>query len=363
MRYASVALGLAILASALPPPSQASAAPSGKAKFLSRAAIVGWIDNYRHKPEPSRVPEAIRALSEFGSLRDPETAGFFAGFVAGVLGANPKEAERLVARMLLLPPPDQWLVVRAIAYSGLPSWKSLLARVADKLPARRGMIDVYLTGALPTLDAIELDKSPTFLEQVGQHFGVKPKLPPLSYGRNPELLDNALGPVFRGRPVPAGLAHHRHAALVEGLRQRRAAFRRQLGEIHARQQRRALSRRAGADQGNGDVPEEGRAADSRRGDPCRRDDRDIGDPQGADGGGRAAEDRGPGLSARHKAVGLRRPGRDQHHLHRAGDDVADGGRPALHDRLRGDIGGAQLLGGAVMLLVSQTRCSALAAHR
>ena len=204
MRYASVALGLAILASALPPPSQASAAPSGKAKFLSRAAIVGWIDNYRHKPEPSRVPEAVRALSEFGSLRDPETAGFFAGFVAGVLGANPKEAERLVARMLLLPPPDQWLVVRAIAYSGLPSWKSLLARVADKLPARRGMIDVYLTGALPTLDAIELDKSPTFLEQVGQHFGVKPKLPPLSYGRNPELLDTLWGQYFavgQYRPV------------------------------------------------------------------------------------------------------------------------------------------------------------------
>ncbi|MSP46448.1 MAG: hypothetical protein EXQ83_11490 [Xanthobacteraceae bacterium] len=204
MRYASVALGLAILASVLPPPSQASAAPSGKAEFLSRAAIVGWIDNYRHKPEPSRVPEAVRALSEFGSLRDPETAGFFAGFVADVLGANPKEAERLVARMLPLPPPDQWLVVRAIAYSGLPSWKSLLARVADKLPARRGMIDAYLTGALPTLDAIELDKSPTFLEQVGQHFGVKPKLPPLSYGRNPELLDTLWGQYFAAgqyRPV------------------------------------------------------------------------------------------------------------------------------------------------------------------
>jgi len=121
-----------------------------------------------------------------------------------VLGANPRDAERLIGRMLPLPPADQWLVARAIAYSGLPAWKSLLARTAAQLPARRGMIDAYLAGALPTLDAIELDKSPTFLEKVGEHFGVKPKLPPVSYGRNPELLDTLWGQYFAAgqyRPI------------------------------------------------------------------------------------------------------------------------------------------------------------------
>ena len=66
------------------------------------------------------------------------------------------------------------------------------------------MIDAYLAGALPTLDAIELDNSPTFLEKVGEHFGVKPKLPPLSYGRNPELLDTLWGQYFAAgqyRPI------------------------------------------------------------------------------------------------------------------------------------------------------------------
>src|SRR4029077_9604308 len=106
-----------------------------------------------------------------------------------MLGANPKQAERLVGKMLPLPPADQWLVVRAIAYSGLPAWKSLLARTTAKVPARRGMVDAYLTGALPTLDAIELDKSPTFLEQVGEPFGMGQKPPKISYGRNPELVD------------------------------------------------------------------------------------------------------------------------------------------------------------------------------
>jgi hypothetical protein len=200
MRCASVASGIAFLGALLTP----NAASASQSELLSRAAVIEWIDNYRNKPEPSRVSEAVHVLSTSGALREPETAGFYVGFVAGVLGANPKEAERLVAKMLPLPPADQWLVVRAIAYSGLPAWKSLLARVAVNVPARRGMIDAYLTGALPTLDAVELDKSPTFLEQMGEHFGVKHKVPPVSYSRNPELVDTLWGQYFAAgqyRPI------------------------------------------------------------------------------------------------------------------------------------------------------------------
>jgi hypothetical protein len=200
MNYASVASGIAMLVALLAP----SAAAAGPNEFLTRAAVIEWIDNYRNKPEPSRVPDAVRALSTSGALREPETAGFYVGFVAGVLGANPTEAEHLIATILPLPPADQWLVVRAIAYSGLPAWKSLLARAATKLPARRGMIDAYLTGALPTVAAVELDKSPTFLEKMGEHFGVQHKAPAVSYGRNPELVDTLWGQYFAAgqyRPI------------------------------------------------------------------------------------------------------------------------------------------------------------------
>jgi hypothetical protein len=168
----------------------------GRIGFTSRTEVMEWMDTYRSKPEPARLPDAVRVLSDGLALRNPESAGYYVGFVAGVLGANPKDAEQLVRRMLPLPAADQWLVVRAIAYSGLPAWQSLLARVADKLPARRDMIDAYLAGKLPTLDAIELDKNPTFLEKVGLQFGMKPKTPEISYGRNPELLDTLWGEYF-----------------------------------------------------------------------------------------------------------------------------------------------------------------------
>ncbi len=202
MRWLSMVLVTAA-ATALASPA-VPAAPGGRAEFLSRAAVVDWMDHYRFKPQPARLPEAILALSETGAFREPEAAGFHVGFVAGVLGANSKQAEQLTNRMTKLPPADQWLLVRALAYSGLPAWKSLLARVADKLPSKRAMIDEYLTGRLPTLDQIELDKSPTFLENLGRHFGIRQDRPPVSYGRNPELLDTLWGEYFaagRYRPI------------------------------------------------------------------------------------------------------------------------------------------------------------------
>jgi hypothetical protein len=129
-------------------------------------------------------------------LRDPDTSGFHVGFIAGVLGANPKIAPALVRKMLPLPEADQWVVVRAIAYSGLPEWKSLLRDVAPRLPVRQAMIDQYIAGSLPTLDAIELDKNPTFLEKMQMHAGAKLPGPEISFGKNPELLDTLWGQYF-----------------------------------------------------------------------------------------------------------------------------------------------------------------------
>jgi hypothetical protein len=45
--------------------------------------------------------------------------------------------------------------VRAIAYSGLPNWRELLATFVDRMVTRRAMIDQYLDGKLPTLDQID----------------------------------------------------------------------------------------------------------------------------------------------------------------------------------------------------------------
>ena len=71
------------------------------------------------------------------AFKDAETSGPYIGFIAGVLGGNPDRAEDLIAKMLPIAPADHWVLVRAIAYSGLPDWKkcSRLSSIACRRAA------------------------------------------------------------------------------------------------------------------------------------------------------------------------------------------------------------------------------------
>jgi hypothetical protein len=129
---------LGILLVVLLVPCAASASPAPRIDQLtSRDALLGWMWSYRAKPDPASVPGAMRAASRIGMFHNTETAGVFVGFLAGAIVANPKTAESILAGTLPLPAEDQWFVVRAIAYSGAPKWRSLLQGFADRLPARK----------------------------------------------------------------------------------------------------------------------------------------------------------------------------------------------------------------------------------
>src|SRR5215475_10753201 len=79
--------------------ASASAAVPGRIEFTSLDAVSGWISNYRLKPDPARLPAAVRALSQFGAFKDVESSGVYVGFVAGVISANPDKAEELIGKM------------------------------------------------------------------------------------------------------------------------------------------------------------------------------------------------------------------------------------------------------------------------
>jgi hypothetical protein len=118
--------------------------PATPAPFTRPEEVLAWAMRYRQAPEPERLPQAVAAMAAGGLTRNMDEAGFHVGFVAGVLGDNPHLAERLVARFFPLDPLDQVLVVKAIAHSGLPDWKGLLARTAERMPARAVLIGRYL---------------------------------------------------------------------------------------------------------------------------------------------------------------------------------------------------------------------------
>jgi hypothetical protein len=165
----------------------------------AREEVLKWIDSYRGGPDPASVPMAMKVLSRRGLLQDADTAGVYVGFLAGVIGAHPAEAESLVGKVLpALAEEDQWILVRAIAYSGLPDWKALMGKVAARMPSRSVMIAKYLDGTLPALDQVPLETDkPALLDKMKGIFGSStPKHSVLTFDSSPELLDTLWGIYF-----------------------------------------------------------------------------------------------------------------------------------------------------------------------
>jgi hypothetical protein len=157
----------------------------------STDAILKWINNYRHQPDPEGLPNAVRALSGMQAFKDAETSGPYIGFIAGVLGSNPGRAETLIAKMLPIAAPDHWVLVRAIAYSGLPDWREMLATFVDRMSTRRAMIDQYLDGKLPTLAQIDYQTvKPGMLDKIKTTLHIdKERKKEVILGPSPELID------------------------------------------------------------------------------------------------------------------------------------------------------------------------------
>lgn len=132
--------------------------------FENSQELLKWINDYRKDPDPQRLPQAVKAMSDFGVTRDTDQAGVYIGFVAGVLGANPAIAEELIAKMFPLPPEDQVLVIKGIAYSGLPRWRALMAKFVERMPARRVLIEKYLYGNKPTLTELSIKDDSTVID-------------------------------------------------------------------------------------------------------------------------------------------------------------------------------------------------------
>src|SRR2546421_6731752 len=146
MRYAALVISMFLLIQ----PANAAATPEIDPR-ASLSVVQQWIYNYRAKPDYAHVPAAVRVLFHSQTFKEPENAGIYLGFVAGAIGSNPAKAEQLIASFFPVRPEDEWVIVRAIAYSGLPDWRNVLRRVAPRMPGRRGMLQGSRPGAPPPL--------------------------------------------------------------------------------------------------------------------------------------------------------------------------------------------------------------------
>jgi hypothetical protein len=170
---------LAVLVLALSAPSadaQQKRAPETQAhppaQPLTAQVILKWINGYREKPEPEKLPQAVKAMSAIGVFNELEQAGVYQGFIAGVIGSDPEHAEKLIAEMFPLPPEHQVVIVRAIAYSGLRGWKELLKRFVERMPTRKVLIEHHLYGKGASFQTLDLKASPSHIDIMwGHYFG------------------------------------------------------------------------------------------------------------------------------------------------------------------------------------------------
>src|SRR5271155_3651448 len=196
MRYPALVATVFLLIS----PAHAAVPPEIDPR-TSLSVVQQWIYNYRAKPDYAHIPAAGRVLFHAQSFKEPENAGIYLGFIAGAIASNPEKAEALVNSFFPVPEEDEWVIVRAIAYSGLPDWRNLLRKVAPKMPARKVMIDAYLDGKLPTLFEIPLEeKKPGMFDKLRGVFTQNPFKKDaqkinvaITYAGNQDLLDTLWG--------------------------------------------------------------------------------------------------------------------------------------------------------------------------
>jgi len=193
---AAILLSFVILISQLP---IQPAAAQRAADFASSDEVLSWINRYRHKPQPDRLPAAIQAMSRYGALRDPDSTGVYVGFISGVIGSNPGRASALIERAFPINAEDHWAIVHAIAHSGLPNWKQVMSQQSPNMPTRAVMISKYFDGSLPTLNATVAQPPLSASDKFKKFFSrEKPKGPQVDWAldASPEVLDMLWGRYF-----------------------------------------------------------------------------------------------------------------------------------------------------------------------
>jgi hypothetical protein len=118
----------------------------------SKENVLAWINAFDPQRDFARAPSVMKSASDFGALTDPESAGMYVGFMAGLIGGRPDKAGTTIDKLLAIRSPDHWAIVRAIAYSGHPDWRGLMEKYRPKMPTRDLMAQRFLEGKLPTFD-------------------------------------------------------------------------------------------------------------------------------------------------------------------------------------------------------------------
>lgn len=166
MLSATTTLDAAGVRSAVARTVPAKRAERDQVSFEKAEEVLAFISSYREEKPQRHVPEMVHAMSNLGMLREPEECGIYTGFLAGVIADSGDGAEKLIATMFPMPPSDQVILIKAIAYSGRADWRDLLMRFVERMPARKVLIERFLYRDGPQLESLMTEQDGAFAVDV-----------------------------------------------------------------------------------------------------------------------------------------------------------------------------------------------------
>lgn len=88
--------------------------------FTSKDELNHWLTYYYLKPDPNRVPEAVKYMSEIGLFDDKKGIAPFFGFLSGVFRKNPTRMPGWVDQMSSMKEAHLGVVILGLWYSDQP---------------------------------------------------------------------------------------------------------------------------------------------------------------------------------------------------------------------------------------------------
>jgi hypothetical protein len=139
-------------------------------EFKSQEEFSHWLTFYYENPEPNRIPDAVKYMSQAGVLDNSNAISGIFGFLSGVFRDNPGQINPWLKELRKLKEEQLGVVVLGIWYSGLPDSKSRVSVLLDQHPKLRPEFSFIDQGLPMTVEQIPFEQGSWVLDALWGKF-------------------------------------------------------------------------------------------------------------------------------------------------------------------------------------------------
>lgn len=138
--------------------------------FKSQEDFSRWLTFYYQKPEPNRIPDAVRYMSKSGVLDNNDAIAPIFGFLSGTFRDNPDEMASWVNQLSSLKEHHFGVVILGVWYAALPESRKMVYALLEKHPKLKTYFAFLYTGDPMSVEQIPLEEGPWVLDALWGKF-------------------------------------------------------------------------------------------------------------------------------------------------------------------------------------------------